>query len=55
MNTCVFAAFFVVPLGIPAVLAGQSWPAVWMAAGSCAVVAMLLFDKQMRFDQDVWG
>jgi MFS family permease len=54
-NTCVFAVFFVVPLGIPALLAWASWPAVWMAASFCAVVALLLFDKGMRFDQDVWG
>jgi MFS family permease len=54
-NTCVFAIFFVVPLGIPALLAWAAWPAVWMAASFCAVVALLLFDKEMRFDQDVWG
>jgi hypothetical protein len=36
-------------------LAWASWPAVWMAASFCAVVALLLFDKGMRFDQDVWG
>jgi MFS family permease len=54
-NTCVFAVFFVVPLGIPALLAWASWPSVWMAASFCAVVALLLFDKGMRFDQDVWG
>jgi len=54
-NTCVFAVFFVVPLGIPALLAWAAWPAVWMAAGFCAVVALLLFDQGMRFDQDVWG
>jgi MFS family permease len=54
-NTCVFAVFFVVPLGIPALLAWAAWPSVWMAASFCAVVALLLFDKGMRFDQDVWG
>jgi MFS family permease len=54
-NTSVFLAFFFVPLGVPALLAWESWPSVWMAACLCAVIALLLFDKEMHFDQDVWG
>jgi hypothetical protein len=36
-------------------LAWASWPPIWVAASICAVIALLLLDKEMHFDEDVWG
>jgi MFS family permease len=44
-NTLVFAMYFVVPLGIPAVLSLSSWAAVWAIAGVCALSALPLFPR----------
>jgi MFS family permease len=47
-NTAVYAGFFVTPLVIPHVLAASSWPIVWLAAGVCASLALLLFPRPAR-------
>ncbi|WP_430869511.1 MFS transporter [Cupriavidus basilensis] len=44
-NTFAFAGFFLVPLAIPALVAGYGWPAVWLAASGCALLARPLFPR----------
>jgi len=51
-NTSVFLVCFVTPFSIPHLLAFQGWPMVWLAASTCALVAMpLLVPRPAASDQ----
>ncbi|BCG81676.1 MFS transporter [Mesorhizobium sp. 113-3-3] len=42
-NTFVFVGFFLVPVAIPGLLHLWSWPAVWLSAAICALIAWPIF------------
>jgi len=44
-NTCTFLSLFLTPMVIPALLASWSWPAVWLFAGACALLALPIFPR----------
>jgi MFS family permease len=44
-NTCAFVALFLTPLAIPGLLALWSWPAVWLVAAACGLIAIPLFPR----------
>jgi MFS family permease len=44
-NTCVFLVFFLAAQAVPALLAWQSWPAVWLAGAAGALIAWPIFLK----------
>lgn len=47
-NTGAFMTLFITPLTIPLFLSTGSWPAVWAAAGVCALVAVRVFPRPPR-------
>lgn len=47
-NTSVFVAFVLAPLAIPALLTLGAWPAVWMAASLCALIAIPLLPRPVQ-------
>lgn len=47
-NSTTFLSLFVTPLSIPAVLLLGSWPAVWLMASACALIALPLFPRPLR-------
>ena len=42
-NTMVYVGLFLVPLGIPYLLAATSWPVIWLAAAALALMAYPFF------------
>ncbi|HUW00590.1 MAG TPA: MFS transporter [Gallionella sp.] len=47
-NTCAFIALFLTPLAIPGLLALWSWPAVWLVAAACGLIAHPLFPRPIQ-------
>lgn len=48
-NMTVFVVFFITPTVIPAILLSFGWSAVWFGAALSAVVAVILFPKQLEY------
>ena len=47
-NTCVFLVFFLAAQAVPALLAWQSWSAVWLAGAVGALIAWPIFLKPLH-------
>jgi len=47
-NTCVFLVFFLAAQAVPALLAWQSWSAVWLAGAAGALIAWPIFLKPLH-------
>jgi MFS family permease len=46
-NTGCFLSLFFTPMIIPVLLASWSWPAVWLFAGACALLALPIFPRPL--------